>query len=249
MSEREYHDAHYAGDAAAIFGSPLFARVHDRVARDFLARTGAGRRHRLLSLGCGDGSLERRLAPFLGEIVGIDVSPVAIARAAEITAAAGLRNVTFVVSGADRASLERHGAFDRVAAFAFLHHLEDSALRDTMAAVRGVLRPDGLFYSIDPSCRRLVGRLTWLVRHRYERYHSPGERELDPECLAAIVAAAGFSLPLVAYTDYFLGPLAWLSPGTPAWLAAVLEALDNWALRAPFVRRYASSFSLLAQAG
>jgi hypothetical protein len=110
------------------------------------------------------------------------------------------------------------------------------------------LRPGGLFYSADPSRRRLVGLFAGLVRSTYDRYHSPDERELDPEALAACAAQAGFSRPAIGYTDYFLGPLAWLAPGTPSWLARRLEAMDNAALRLPLLRRYASSFSLLARA-
>lgn len=243
MNERDYHDRHYAAEAATIEGSALFERVHDRVARQFLRATGIGRAHKLLSLGCGDGSIERRLAPHVGEVVGTDISSVAIDRAR--AQAAGLRNLTFVVSE----GMEDLGHFDVVAAFAFLHHLDDTAIRATLLAARRGLRPGGLFYSADPSRRRLVGLFTGLVRRTYDRYHSPDERELDPEALAAAAAEAGFLRPTIRYTDYFLGPLAWLAPGTPRWLAAPLEAIDNLALSIPLARRHASSFSLLACAG
>ena len=87
-----------------------------------------------------------------------------------------------------------------------------------------------------------------LVRGTYQRYHSPDERELDPAALAALAATAGFSPVTISYSDYFLGPLAWLAPRTPRALAPALAALDDLMLKAPFVRRYASSFSLLARA-
>jgi hypothetical protein len=58
---------------------------------------------------------------------------------------------------------------------------------------------------------------------------------------------AGFSVPVIDYIDYFLGALAWLAPRAPGALAAPLEAMDNLALRVPFIRRYASSFRLLAR--
>ena len=70
MNERDYHDHHYEADAARIQGSELFRRVHQRGARQFLHATGAGRAHRVLSLGCGDGSIERHLAPHVAELVG-----------------------------------------------------------------------------------------------------------------------------------------------------------------------------------
>lgn len=248
MNERDYHDHHYGRDAARIFGSPIFSRVHERAVRDLLQTTGAGTRHRILSLGCGDGSIERRLARHVGEVIGMDVSAVAIKQAREKSRAAGLRNVTFLESAPETLRLDELGEFDVVAAFAFLHHLEDAAIEATLRAAKRVLRPGGVFYSSDPSRRRLVGLLAPLVRQAYERYHSPGERELDPDSLVAVAAQAGFSAPVIRYTDYFLGPLAWLAPGTPRWLAAALEALDNATLRLPLVCRYASSFNLLARA-
>lgn len=246
MNERDYHDRHYAGEGAAIAASPLFARVHERSVRQFLRATWLGRNKRVLSLGCGDGAIECRLAPHLGEIIGVDISSVAIGQARLRAQAAGLRNASFTVS--EIAHLEGFGQFDAVAAFAFLHHLDAQAIAATLSAARKALKPQGCFYSIDPSRRRLVGLFAGLVRETYERYHSQDERELDPAALAAAAAAAGFSPASIAYTDYFLGPLAWLAPGTPRWLGAPLEAADNLALQVPLLRRYASSFSLLAHA-
>lgn len=245
MSEREYHDAHYAGEAARIFEGALFGRVHDRAVRDFLARTGAGKGHRLLSLGCGDGSLERRLAPHVGEILGVDVSAIAIAQAR--AKAAGLRNVSFAVSNGKPDSLLALGTFDVIAGFAFLHHLDDAGILATLRAARTSLRSGGTWYSADPSRRRLVRLFTPLVRRSYERYHSPDERELDPEALAGLALAAGFPPPQICYTDYFLGPLAWLAPNAPPLLARALERVDNAALALPVFRRYASSFSMVAR--
>jgi SAM-dependent methyltransferase len=238
MNERDYHDEHYAAEAA-LFDTTLFRRVHERAARQFLRATRAGRSHRMLSLGCGEGSIERRLAPHLGAILGIDLSPVAIAQARGKSA--GFANLSFEVAAKPPA-----GPFDIVAAFAFLHHLDDTAIRETLRAAREVLRPGGLLYSSDPSRRRLVGAFRGLVRSTYERYHSPDERELDARWLAMAASQAGFSSVKTVYTDYFLGPLAWLAPRTPGAVAAALEALDNLALSVPLVRRYASSFSLCA---
>ena len=237
MNERDYHDRHYEAEAA-LFDTPLFRRVHDRAARQFLRIARAGRAHRILSLGCGDGSIERRLAPHVGTILGVDISPVAIAQAR--AKSAQFANLAFEVAG------KWQGDFDIVAAFAFLHHLDDAAIRDALRAARQALRPGGLFYSSDPSRRRLVGLFRGLVRKTYERYHSPDERELDAGALAALAGEAGFSEVRTGYSDYFLGPLAWLAPGTPAWLAPGVEALDNLALGIPFMRRYASSFYLCA---
>ena len=238
MNEREYHDAHYEAEAR-LFETPLFRRVHARAARQFLRSTRASRSHRVLSLGCGDGAIERLLAPHVGSVVGVDISPVAIAQAR--TRSAALPNLSFK-TGEGWAD----GPYDVVAAFAFLHHLDDVAVRATLRAARASLRPGGLFYSSDPSSRRAVALFRGLVRGAYERYHSPDERELDPDALIEIAQGAGFSQVKSAYTDFFLGPLAWLVPGTPGALAVVLEGLDNLALNVPLAQRYASSFSICA---
>jgi SAM-dependent methyltransferase len=246
VNERDYHDRHYAYEAGALFDSAIFGRVHERAVRDFLQSTGAGRSHRILSLGCGDGAMERRLAPHVGQIVGVDISAVAIEKARARCSAAGLGNVSFVVAEPRCEFLERLGRFDFVAAFAFLHHLDDDAIRDTLLAARKVIHPRGAFYSADPSLRRFIGLFKGLVRRAYDRHHSPDERELDPEALSRLALQAGFSRPVIDYIDYFLGPLAWLAPGAPRALAVTLEGMDNLALRVPLMRRYASSFRLLA---
>lgn len=246
LNERDYHDQHYEADAARIQGTPLFKRVHARAAREFLRRTGVSRAHRVLSLGCGDGSIERLLAPCVGELVGLDVSPVAVEQARARAKQAGLANLSFHVSDPQGSRLDAWGAFDAVVAFAFLHHLSDPMIRETLTAGRAALRKGGVFYSSDPSRRRLVGLLSGFVRETYDRYHSPDERELDPQQLRAFAEAAGFTEPRLDYVDYFLGPLAWLAPGTPATLVPLLAAVDAAALGIPLLRRFASSFSLLA---
>lgn len=248
MDEREFHDHHYEADAARILGSPLFAAVHERAARQFLRSTGAGRQHRLLSLGCGDGAIELRLAGELGEIVGLDISGVAIGQARERARAAGIGNATFVEADLTTLSTGKLGQFDFVAAFAFLHHLPDEAIEGVLRAARGALRPGGAFYSSDPSARRLVRLFAGLVRATYDRYHSPDERELDPGRLHALAGAAGLKSARLGYVDYFLGPLAWLAPRAPHWTVPPLAALDGLLLSVPGLNRYSSSFSLLARA-
>jgi len=246
MNEQEFHDRHYETEGARIHETRLFHRLRERSAGDFLRRTGVGKAHRVLSLGCGDGSIERILAPQVGEIVGVDISPVAIAQAQSRAEDEGIRNLTFVASDAGALGLGQLGQFDCVAAFAFLHHLDDAAIVGLLAEARNVLRPGGSFYSSDPSRKRLIGLLTAFVRMTYDRYHSPDERELDPGHLVGLVTKAGFPTPTVGYGDYFLGPLAWVAPGTPHWLTGPLMMLDNVALNVPVARRFASSFSIVA---
>ena len=193
MSERDYHDQHYEAEAR-LFETPLFRRVHARAAREFLRATGAGRAQRVLSLGCGDGSIERLLAPHVGSVTGVDISPVAIAQARAKSAA--FPNLSFKTGDA-----WADGPYDVVAAFAFLHHLDDAAIRATLSAARAALRPGGIFYSSDPSARRAVALFRGLVRGAYERYHSPDERELDPGALSRLFIEAGNLRPYSSRFD------------------------------------------------
>jgi SAM-dependent methyltransferase len=138
------------------------------------------------------------------------------------------------------------GYFDCVIAIGFLHHLGNEEIRNVLTQARGCLRPSGTFYSADPSRRRFVRLFTSWVRQKYDQHHSPDERELYPDQLAAIAREVDFASSTIGYVDYFLGPLAWLAPQTPAWLSGPLEWFDNASLSVPYLRRFASSFSLLA---
>ncbi len=115
MRERDHHDHYYEHDAARIFESPIFRRVHDRAARQFVRHTGLGGTFRVLSLGCGDGAIERRLGPSAGTVLGIDVSPVAIEQASAKSASAGQSNLRFMVRDLADRPPEDLGQFDVVA--------------------------------------------------------------------------------------------------------------------------------------
>src|ERR1019366_7527488 len=77
---------------------------------------------------------------------------------------------------------EAEGRFDLAMGIFFLHHLPDDDLAELPRQVERHLAPGGMFYSLDPSRRRLSGALgrllvPWMMR----RYQTPDERELEPE--------------------------------------------------------------------
>lgn len=111
------HNIHYHGRLAAELPGPA-ARV--------------------LDVGCGDGTLARRLAPRAASVVGIDPHGPSIASARQLSA--GVDNVEFIEASLFDDVLER-GSFDFVTAVASLHHMDHEAGLVRMA---DLLRPGGV---------------------------------------------------------------------------------------------------------
>jgi SAM-dependent methyltransferase len=248
VTEETFHDDYYSTFATLLVASPLMRAVHRRVAADLVRKAGLGRVSTVLSLGCGEGQIERFLAAHVGRVVGIDISEVGIARARERAREAGVDNAEFEVASVTALPAHlRATRWDAITAFGVLHHIPDDAIAALARDCHAMLGPGGTFHSIDPSVRRLIGLLKSLVGGPYRKHHSPDERELVPERVAAAFRAAGYDPVEIDYADYFVIPLAFIFPrlGQPA--AAPILALDR-ALRAlPGVRRLASSFAVTAR--
>jgi SAM-dependent methyltransferase len=137
-------------------------------------------------------------------------------------------------------------SFDVIWAAAILHHIDEKVIQTLLERSLQWLKPGGYLLSIDPSSRRLISLFKRLVRAKYLRYHSPDERELNPETLCDMFRRAGFTDICLLYPDYFLNPLSWLYPALPAPLVRVASLFDALLLRLPLVNRYASSFTLIA---
>ena len=109
-----------------------------------------------------------------------------------------------------------------------------------------MLAPGGVFYSLDPSCRRLSGALgRRLVPRLMRKYQSPDERELEPESTAKLFRDAGFEARIEMY-DFLSSPLAGLFPGWRAGYRAA-RALDGAILRIGPLQRLGSNFEVIAR--
>ncbi|MGA2267631.1 MAG: class I SAM-dependent methyltransferase [Bryobacteraceae bacterium] len=266
--ELEYHEKLYSGFAQAHFARPAVRALRGHMVGRILRMTGAGARSRVLSLGCGIGDTELRLAPHVAEVAGVDLSPAAVRQARADALLLGIANAHFEEGTTAEPLAGRHGAagaaaplhwsgqrsesvaaegrYDLVMAIFFLHHLPAQALAELPARVKGLLAPGGVFYSLDPSSRRLsgaIGRL--LVPRLMKRYQTPDERELEPEPTAELFRAAGFDARVTMY-DFGSSPLAALLPG---WRAGyrVARAVDDWLLRVPALRKLGSNFEITAR--
>ena len=143
--ERDFHDERYRDDQRAAqdkFYAGLddsegeFGRLVDRF------RTG----QRVLELGCGIDGIGYALAERGVEVVGIDISPVAVEQATEAAAARGLTSVRYLEMNAEVLDFD-DGEFDGVIGTAVLHHLDVAGACAEMARV---LRPEGRALFIEP---------------------------------------------------------------------------------------------------
>jgi SAM-dependent methyltransferase len=239
--ERElaYHEKLYSGFAQSHFARPAVRALRRHMVQRILKLTGAGPSTSVLSLGCGIGDTELLLAPHVGEVTGIDVSPAAIRQARADAARLGIANARFEQGST------ASGRFGAVIAIFFLHHLPDDELAALPGRLRGLLEPGEAFYSLDPSAHRLSGKLGRLfIPGLMKRYQTPDERELDPEATAALFRAAGFETRAGMY-DFGSSPLAGLAPGW-SWGYRAARVVDDAILRTP-LRSVGSNFEILAK--
>lgn len=240
-SERAFFAGYYAEQRY----NPIGWRLRlERDVRVLCAAAPGGRLGRVLSAGCGEGAFEMLLAPHADSVLGVDLSPEAIAIAQRAQLESGVRNVEFrCMSLADLPMTER---FDTFVCLAFLHHLPVATLPEFLRAAHACLAPGGLFYSQDPNVHgvlRAIGRR--VLGGSYDDYHSADERELDPGELTAALSAAGFSDVEIRYIDLTLIPLLFLLVHAPGAIFRVCRMIDRLWCASPFAR-WASGFALVA---
>jgi SAM-dependent methyltransferase len=238
--ELDYHEKLYSGFAQSHFARPAVRALRSHMVQRILQLTGAGAGSRVLSLGCGIGDTELLLAPHVREVTGIDLSGAAIRQARGDAAALGIGNAHFEEGTVGK------GSFDVVIAIFFLHHLPDDELASLPHRLRDQLPRGGMFYSLDPSRRRLsgaVGRL--LIPELMKRYQTEDERELEAETTAALFRGAGWETKIAMY-DFGSSPLAGLLPG---WRAGyrLARKLDDVLLRSAALARRGSNFEIIAK--
>jgi 2-polyprenyl-3-methyl-5-hydroxy-6-metoxy-1,4-benzoquinol methylase len=155
-----------------------------RFAREFRMRTLCGLQgKRVLDVGCGEG-VDTVLLAKLGadEVVGVDLSPGAIALAGERARLNGVADrVRFVCAPIETAAIEPQ-AYDVVWCNAILHHLTDN-LDPVMARITSWCHPDGVLSFAEPTnFNPTLRRLRKLVPLRLGKA-TADERPLEPRDL------------------------------------------------------------------
>jgi SAM-dependent methyltransferase len=152
---------------------------------------------RLMELGSARGDTGFFFAPLVGEVVGVDAAPEAIAAATEEAARRGAGNVRFVEADA-RSLPESLGApFDCVLLADFVEHMEDDVLVPAFAEARRVLAPGGAIAIYTPNAAHWAERVKTAVPRLQQKDHiavRPAAR------VVALVALAGFQLEELFFT-------------------------------------------------
>jgi SAM-dependent methyltransferase len=108
---------------------------------------------RILDLGCAAGAITHYLSTFGASPVGIDLEPLAIAKAREL-----FPECAFEV--ADATALPFDGAsFDKAVAADFVEHIRDDVFLAMCSELRRVLVPGATFAVYAPNPRHLIERL------------------------------------------------------------------------------------------
>ena len=176
---------------------------------------------RILEIGCAAGEHALRIARLAREVVGVDLSPDAVARARERAAREQVANASFEVGDASNLAALRDASFDKAAAIDFVEHVDDPTLDAILAELRRVLVPGGRLAIYTPCATHYVERLK--ARNLILEQLPVHIAVRGPDAYRACLARSGFAVEALWYSpsDY---PLF----GTLDRLLAPLPALGPW---------------------
>jgi SAM-dependent methyltransferase len=229
--EREFwNEARSSGESARARVVKYYAVGHERLASyEALLTECAKQGMRMLEIGCSTGRTAVSLAAAGAQVVGVDISDVAIEEARSNTDSR--LAIQFVVADASRLPFE-DASFDVIFGSAVVHHLDVKSF--SLEAAR-VVRPGGKAVFLEPvghnPAIRIYRRLTPHARTRDER----PLLQRDINTLASpwsSCKATPFDL-----TTLLAVPLRNVRFFETALKA--LRATDQWLFRIPFLRRNA----------
>ena len=214
--ERRFHNERFAAETGERRSSRFYSVADD--ARDHYSSSvlSAKSGDRVLEYGCGSGSMAFDLAAAGAEVVGIDISEVAVATARDRAAEEGLSSASFEVMNAEALDLP-DSSFDLVCGSGILHHLD---LDRSMAELARVMAPDGRAVFFEPLGHNPLINL-------YRRL-TPGERTVDEHpLLESDILSMGRHFSGVGVRGYDLVALAALPLRGNTGLVKRLQGVDR----------------------
>lgn len=200
----------------------------------------------VLDLATGAGHAAFALAPWVAEVVGIDITPAMVAAARDNARQRGLDNVRFMTANAERLPFPE-AVFDIVTCRYAAHHFRRPQL--VVNEVARVLRPGGRFIVIDPTAPEDVELDQWL--DTIERLRDPSHvRDWSQAEWQRLMIDAGLCFETLHTWMLPLEVEAWLArQQTPATAADQIRAMLR-AAGAKHRRAFqigSSSFALLTR--
>lgn len=152
---------------------------------------------RILDVGCGTGLNAAELCRHGHQVIGVDVSPVAIEKFRD-------RGFDGLVCDIEAGPLPLPAdSFDLVYASEVIEHCVDTTL--FLRTIRAVLKPGGALLLSTPNSAFWVYRLLGLLGHAPSEYQHPGHvRFFSKRSLTASIEAAGFAIADVAARHMYL---------------------------------------------
>ncbi len=173
---------------------------------------------RWLEVACGPAIVGRAIAPRVGSVLGLDLTPAMVAKAREEAAAAGIENIEIELG--DATDLELGDAsFDGAVTRFSLHHIP--APGRVLAEMARVVRPGGLVVLADHLTDSDGDVAAW--HEEIERLRDPSHWAcLTRERLLATAEAAGLLLDCERVVALDLDYREWLERGSGGTAAAAL---------------------------
>ena len=230
--ERDFHNAVFTDNRRVKAVSGIYDLLHDsRIFYEQFIREHA-RGARLLEFGCGASAMGSTFGAEASEVVGIDISDVAVRNATEIAQRTGLR-ASYHVMDAEKLEFPDR-SFDLICSAAILHHLD---LRKAYSEIARTLRPGGHAIFMEPLAYNPVIN---LYRRLTPHLRTPDEHPLTLEDLRLASTYFG-RVEVKYYALTTLMSLALRKSPKLFWRSLVrLERLDSALFRmAPWTRRYA----------
>lgn len=143
--EREFHNRRFADDESRDQEKYYYAiRPAERRFRDKILKLSAGKD--VLEYGCSTGSNSLQIARIARSVSGIDISEVAVAKAAAFATEDGLVNTFFAAMNAEKMDFPDQ-SFDVIFGSGIIHHLD---IARCAREIHRVLRPGGVAMFWEP---------------------------------------------------------------------------------------------------
>lgn len=193
VSDRARRETRFWSDVAPSYDSWIEAAFEDQYItfKDHMAQA-VGPEDRVLEVGSGTGNISLHIAPHVGSVVGVDISPEMVKVAREKASGRGFGNVEFQVGDGYDLPFE-DGSFDKVVCVNVLQTMKapKRAIREGLR----VLREGGEMISVtyaygDSSVWETVKLARWVVKYGKPAYWS----NLKAVDLARLFAEEGFDI-------------------------------------------------------